>query len=191
MVRSTLLCRCVWGALRAKNQVQRKCGVFKKAPKNWCQQWKFQSKLVSKPNSLIFQHSNKCIESQRSKSLDAWIFGFLAGWGSTFAIFHKNPKCSPELPEARGKFNLHILIRKWCAALSSVVFSGGPFGQNFRFNTNVGFSKIHQRIHSEIESIIENESRLQNLQCLTIKIKVFNSKFGRDYVHNFCVFARP
>ena len=70
-------------------------------------------------------------------------------------------------------------------------FSEGPFGQKISFNANVLFSKISQQIDSGIESIIENESHLQNLQCLTIRINVIKSKFSRDCVENFWGFVRP
>ena len=70
-------------------------------------------------------------------------------------------------------------------------FSGKPFRQKISFNADVAFSKIDQQIDSRIESIIENESRLQNLQCLTTNMNVCNPEFSNNHVENFRVLARP
>ena len=64
-------------------------------------------------------------------------------------------------------------MRKWCAALSSVVLSEGPFGQKFGFNANVFISKIDPSVGTGVELFVENYIHLQALQYLSIQKNAF------------------
>ena len=83
----------------------------------------------------------------------------------------------------------HIFYKKWCAALSSLVVSGGPFGQNFGFNANVFISKMYPSIDTQIKTSIENEFHLQTLGYVTSKNKAVESKNDEKLVVKFCVFG--
>ena len=60
MVRSTLLCRFLRAARRAKSGVQHKCVIFKNGPANWQQNRIFHGKWLSFANSQICGEQNWC-----------------------------------------------------------------------------------------------------------------------------------
>ena len=79
----------------------------------------------------------------------------------------------------------------WCAALSSNVHSGWPFGQKFRFNANVFFENVQPSFGTHIEFFIEIRTRRQILRCVTIEMNAFRFQNGGILVVKFSVFGVP
>ena len=129
--------------------------------------------------------------NRNSAEIALRIFGFLSGQRYHFRQKWKFLGIIPGASKQKFLSFWYIFDKKMVRSTLLCHFSGGPFGQKISFNANVFISKMDPWIDSKIQSIIENESRLQNLQCLIINMKVFISKFGRDYVEHFCVFVRP
>ena len=98
-------------------------------------------------------------------------------------------KIAPRCFRQPRKVFPHIFYKKRCAALSSVVISEGPFGQNFGFDANVFISKIDPSIDTQIKTSIENEFHLQTLGYVTSKNKAAASKNDEKLVVKFCVFG--
>ena len=83
-------------------------------------------------------------------SVEIWrrFFGFLRKlWNSKLQFF----KWVPRSFGWTLRVSKYVFQWKWCAALSSVVQSGGPFGQNFSFNAKVQFSKISPTFEAEMQ----------------------------------------
>ena len=119
---------------------------------------------------------------QNSAKMRLRISGVLPDWRCHFGRKSHFPKIVPWAPKQKFLSFRHHFDKKMVRSTLLCRFSGGPFGQKISFNANVWFSKISQQIDSTIESIIEIESHLQKLQCLTIQINVFKAKFSRDEV---------
>ena len=47
----------------------------------------------------------------------------------------------------------YVFKRKWCAALSSVVCPGAPFGQSFKFNANLDMLRIKSILSEDVQKL--------------------------------------
>ena len=94
---------------------------------------------------MIFEDSNECVQIKIQQRW-GWQFpGFCPTRGVILAKNQIFPKLFPELPNKSFWASDIILIRKWCAALSSVVSLGAPSGRQSASTQMCDFQKYLSR----------------------------------------------
>ena len=137
MVRSTLLCRLFWRPLRAENPIQRKCGISIRARAYWQPGWFSRVISLWNSSSSIFADLDSWTQSPKTYNFDIQFPGIFA---HVTPLLRQPAKVeNPFENDFSGMFR-NVFSKKWCAALSSVLCHGVPFGQKTQFNANVFFA---------------------------------------------------